>query len=94
MLLGVPFNWTGASALLLMLAQQAGLACGELVWVGADTHLYTNHERQAREQLARPPRPSPRLFLAPRASIDDYRIEDFTLESYDPHPPIAADVAV
>ena len=93
-LLGVPFNWTGAAALLLLLAQQADLVPGELVWVGADTHLYANHERQAREQLGREPRPSPTLRLARRASIDDYRIEDFTLEGYDPHPPIAADVAV
>ena len=93
-LLGVPFNWTGAAALQLMLAQQAGLTPGELVWVGADTHLYTNHERQAREQLARTARPGPRLHVAARPSIDDYRIEDFTLEGYDPHPPIAADVAV
>jgi thymidylate synthase len=93
-LLGVPFNWTGAAALLVMLAQQTDLAPGELVWVGADTHLYANHERQAREQLTRAPRPAPTLRVATRPSIDAYRIEDFTLEGYEPHPPIAADVAV
>jgi thymidylate synthase len=93
-LLGVPFNWTGAAALQAMLAQQAGLGLGELVWVGADTHLYANHAAQAREQLARAPRAAPRLVLAKRGSIDAYRIEDFALEGYDPHPPIAADVAV
>ncbi|MBP1474154.1 thymidylate synthase [Frateuria sp. MAH-13] len=95
LLLGAPFNFVGAAALQLMLAQQAGLRPGELVWVGGDVHLYLNHVEQAREQLAREPRPFPRMTLARHArSIDDYRIEDFVLEDYAPHPPIKADVAV
>lgn len=40
MLLGAPFNYAGASALQLMLAQQADLAPGEFIWVGGDVHLY------------------------------------------------------
>ena len=95
LLLGAPFNFVGAAALQLMLAQQAGLRPGELVWVGGDVHLYLNHVEQAREQLAREPRPFPRMTLARHAqSIDDYRIDDFVLEDYAPHPPIKADVAV
>lgn len=95
LLLGAPFNFTGAAALQLMLAQQAGLRAGELVWVGGDCHLYLNHLEQAREQLAREPRPLPRMRLARHAaSIDDYRIDDFVVEGYDPHPAIRADVAV
>ncbi|KPF88035.1 thymidylate synthase [alpha proteobacterium AAP38] len=94
-LLGLPFNLTGAVALQAMLAQQAGLRLGEFVWMGGDVHLYLNHLDAAREQLSRPPRPLPRLTLTPRAeSIDAYRIEDFVVEGYDPHPPIKADVAV
>ena len=92
--LGAAFNWTGASALLLMLAQQAGLTPGELVWVGGDVHIYLNHIDQVREQMAREPRPAPTMTLAKRATIDDYRIEDFSVEGYDPHPPIAGEVAV
>lgn len=95
LLLGAPFNFVGASALQLMLAQQAGLRPGELVWVAGDAHLYLNHLDQAREQLSREPRAFPTMKLAQRAShIDDYRIEDFEVESYEPHPPIKADVAV
>ena len=94
-LLGVPFNWTGAVALQLMLAQQAGLQLGEFVWMGGDVHLYKNHLAQAQEQLSRTPRPLPKMRLVNRkGSIDDYRIEDFVVEGYDPHPPIQADVAV
>lgn len=94
-LLGVPFNWTGAVALQLMLAQQAHLALGEFVWMGGDVHLYKNHTAQAREQLSRTPRPFPTMRLVnARPSIDDYRIDDFAVDGYDPHPPIKADVAV
>lgn len=93
--LGAPFNFTGGAALLLMLAQQADLRPGELVWVGGDTHLYLNHLEQVREQIGREPRPFPTMRLGRRAtSIDGYRIEDFIVEDYDPHPPIQGDVAV
>ena len=95
LLLGAAFNFVGATALQLMLAQQAGLRPGELVWVGGDVHLHLNHLEQAREQISREPRPFPRMTLASRASsIDDYRIEDFEVEGYAPHAAIRADVAV
>lgn len=95
LLLGAAFNFVGASALQLMLAQQADLRPGELIWVGGDVHLYLNHLPQAREQLAREPRPFPTMRLTRRAaSIDDYRIEDFEVAGYSPHASIKADVAV
>jgi thymidylate synthase len=93
-MLGLPFNWIGAAALQLMLAQQAGLTPGELVWMGGDVHLYLNHLAQAREQLSREPRAVPRMILRSAASIDDYAIGDFAVEGYDPHRAIKADVAV
>lgn len=95
LLLGAPFNFVGAAALQAMLAQQCDLKLGELVWMGADVHLYLNHIEAVREQLGRTPRALPRLTLARRpATIDDYRLEDFVVDGYDPHPPIKAEVAV
>mgnify|MGYP001493712418 CR=1 FL=1 len=95
LLLGAPFNWTGTVALQMMIAQQAGLQPGEFIWMAGDVHLYLNHLEQAREQSSRVPRALPRLRLLRRPpSIDGYRIEDFSLEGYDPHPPIRADIAV
>ncbi len=95
LLLGAAFNYVGATALQLMLAQQAGLRPGELVWVGGDTHLYLNHLDQAREQISRGPRPFPKMKLLRKAeSIDDYRFEGFEVEGYEPHAAIKADVAV
>lgn len=94
LLLGVPFNWVGQAALTLMLAGVAGLEPGEMVWMGGDVHLYANHADAVETQLAREPRTEPTMHLTPRGSIDDYRIEDFTVAGYDPHPAISAEVAV
>lgn len=94
-LLGVPFNFAGAVALQMMIAQQAGLQPGSFVWMGGDVHLYLNHQDQAREQLSRQPRPLPTMRLTRKAaSIDDYRIVDFEVAGYEPHAAIQADVAV
>lgn len=93
--LGLPWNLAEAAVLQHMMAQQAGLALGELVWVGGDVHLYCNHVQQARQQLKRSPRGQPQLSILRKPdSIDDYRIEDFEVTDYDPHPAIAAEVAV
>lgn len=95
LLLGAPFNFVGAAALLLMLADQAGLTPGELVWVGGDVHLYSNHVEQAREQLSREPLVWPTMRLTRRPDdIDGYRIGDFEVGGYAPHAPIRAEVAV
>ena len=95
LILGAPFNWVGATALQLMLAQQARLELGDLIWVGGDVHVYLNHLPQAETQLKRAPKspPTMRLLRHP-PTIDEYRIDDFAVEGYDPHPAIAADVAV
>lgn len=93
--LGLPWNLCEAALLIHMLAQQCDLEPGELVWMGADVHLYLNHQEQARVQLAREPRPFPTLRLLRRPdSLFDYRFEDVEITGYDPHPHIKADVAV
>ena len=93
--LGLPFNLWSAALLQRMLAQQAGLEPGELVWMGGDTHLYLNHAHLIEEQLSREPLGRPRLeILRKPASMFDYAIEDFDVTDYTPHPPIKAPVAV
>jgi thymidylate synthase len=93
--LGVPFNIAPYALLTLMVAQVTGLAPGEFIHTFGDVHLYNNHVEQARTQLARQPRPLPRMRINPEVRrIEDFRYDDFTLENYDPHPHIKAPVAV
>jgi thymidylate synthase len=93
--LGVPFNIASYALLTHMLARECGLEPGVFVWTGGDVHLYSNHVEQARLQLSREARPLPKLVMADRGqAIDAYEPEDFAFEGYDPHPHIAAPVAV
>jgi thymidylate synthase len=93
--LGVPFNIASYALLTHILAQQADLKVGELVWTGGDCHLYLNHLEQADTQLTRTPGPLPTLALLRRpADFADYRFEDFQVPGYEPQPAIRAPVAV
>jgi len=93
--LGVPFNIASYALLTMMMAQVTGLKPGEFVHTFGDAHLYSDHVEQARLQLTRAPRALPEMRINPEVhSIFDFVYEDFELLGYDPHPHIAAKVAV
>lgn len=74
--LGLPCNLASYALLTHMLAQQADLEVGELVWTGGDCHIYDNHVDQVKVQLKREVFPFPRLNLRKRDSIDVYQMND------------------
>ena len=93
--LGVPFNIASYALLTLMVAQVSGLKAGEFVHTFGDAHLYANHFEQAKLQLMRDPRPLPTMKLNPEVrDLFGFDYADFTLENYNPHPHIKAEVAV
>ena len=93
--LGVPFNIASYSLLTMMIAQVCSLKPGEFVHTFGDLHIYSNHIEQVNTQLQREPRVLPKMIINPNIkSIDEFTYEDFELEGYDPHPSIAAPIAV
>jgi thymidylate synthase len=93
--IGLPFNIASYALLTLMVAQVTGLKAGELVHTLGDAHLCRNHLEQARLQLSLAPQPLPKVTLNPAVTdLFAFRDDDFSLEGYDPHPYIKAEVAV
>ena len=93
--LGVPFNIASYSLFTMMIAQVLDYEPRDFVHSFGDMHLYSNHIEQAKLQLSREPRPLPVMRINPEVQdIDSFCFEDFTLENYDPHPHIKAEVSV
>lgn len=93
--LGVPFNIASYALLTMMVAQVCDLELGDFVHTFGDCHIYNNHVKQMDEQLARKPKALPKMHINPAInSLFDFKYEDFTLQDYNPYPPIKAPVAV
>ena len=86
--LGLPFNIASYGTLLLLLCEEVNMAPGELIGSLGDTHLYSNHIQQAKEQIRRTPYKLPTLKLT---NVDLKNGEfDYEVIGYESHPTIKA----
>lgn len=93
--LGVPFNIASYALFTMMIAQVVDLKPGDFVHTFGDAHLYLNHMEQVEKQLSRQPRSLPTMTINPDVKdLFAFRYEDFELSDYDPHPGIAAPIAI
>jgi len=93
--LGVPFNIASYAALTMIVAKMTGYEPGEFIHTLGDVHIYDNHIEQVKEQLTREPKPFPRLVLSDEIKdLKSFRPEMVTLENYDPHPFLKAEMTV
>lgn len=95
--LGLPFNIFSYTVLTYILATKCDLTPKSLHISLGDTHVYTNHVLQMKEQLSRPPLCNPKLFVSHEIKtkeIEDISIDDFELVGYHPHSSIKAEMAV
>lgn len=93
--LGIPFNIASYSLLAHMIAKECNLELGEFIHTIGDAHIYNNHIKQVKEQLARPMHDLPKLWLNPDInSVFDYEMDDIKLIDYVSEGPIKAPVAV
>jgi thymidylate synthase len=89
--LGLPFNIASYGLLLHIIANEVNMIPDELIGNLGDTHLYSNHIEQAREQISREPFDLPQLKTD--AKIDGICCntpDDFVLEGYQSHSTIKA----
>lgn len=93
--LGLPFNIASYALFTHMIAQVCDYEVGELIISTGDTHIYTDHVDQVKEQLRRPSYPLSKLWLNPDIKeIDKFTMDDIKLEGYQSHGAIKAKMAV
>ncbi|KAF9465793.1 thymidylate synthase/dCMP hydroxymethylase domain-containing protein [Collybia nuda] len=94
--LGLPFNIASYALLTHMIAHVTDTEAEELVIQLGDAHVYRDHVEALEEQLVRVPRKFPKLGWAREGlrDVEEFVLEDFVVEGYEPHPSIAMKMSV
>ncbi len=97
--IGVPFNIVGYAAILAMVAKLTGLERGQFIHTMHDAHIYENQIPGVWKMLDNVTgggqREAPELRIhGDQKKIEDFKLSDFELVGYDPHPFVKIPVAV
>lgn len=93
--LGVPFDIASYSLLTHIIAKVCNLTPGDFIYAMGDAHVYRNHIEPLKEQLERKPRQFPTLNIAGNhGNIDEFKIDDFIIEQYNPYGAVLMKMAV
>ena len=95
MVLGVPYNIASYALLTHLVAVAVGMEPRRLIITFGDAHVYRTHMVAARELLSRTPGKLPKLLLKPgKKGIFGWKLEDMSVEGYDPMPAVRAPLEV
>lgn len=97
MFLGEPWNILSYSILTCLLAKLNNFKPKEVIISTGDTHIYSDHIEQVKEQLSRSPLSPATLVINDdviNKSINEITFEDFNIINYEYHPAIKAVMAV
>lgn len=95
--LGEPFNILSYTILIYLFATMCNMIPKELIISTGDTHIYSNHINQIKEQMKRSYLTKPKLWINPdvkNKNIEDITIDDFDLVGYFSHSTIKGKMAV
>lgn len=93
--LGIPYNIASYALLTHMIAQVCNLGVGEFIHTIGDAHIYSNHIEGLKKQISREPKKLSRLQLNSQIeNINNFKMEDITLNNYECHPTIKFPFAV
>ena len=76
------------AALLMMVAASTGYQPGTFTHFIQNMHIYDRHLDIAETMLSREPRNGGRIELVKKDNFYDFKVSDFSLPGYDPHPQI------
>lgn len=96
--LGLPFNLLSYAIMTHIIAKTVGMEAKELVFVGGDTHIYNNHIDQVNEQISRTPYEFPTIEINAELNsvkdIEALEYKNFSINNYECHPAIKAEMAI
>lgn len=87
-LLGLPSDIIVYATLQHLISIECNLTPRRLIFILADTHIYTNQINCAKEILKRKPLPLPSIQFNRYSSITDFIPSDVEILNYNPHPSI------